>query len=73
MPVISGVDMQANPTRQKRFERRARDAREWFALNGPRDLQPLPLGYAEREDLKAGGAPHILALRAFARLPRLCR
>ena len=29
--------------------------------NGPADLQPLPLDYSEREKLKAGGAPHILA------------
>ncbi|RXH12464.1 hypothetical protein [Bradyrhizobium guangzhouense] len=38
-------------------------ARDWFATNGPQepDLQPLPIGYHEREALKAGGAPHILA------------
>jgi len=36
-------------------------ARKWFAENGPSDLQPLPLGYNEREDLKHGGADHILA------------
>ena len=29
--------------------RRARSARKWFADNGPPDLQPLPLGYNERE------------------------
>ena len=39
----------------------ARDARTWFADNGPPDLQPLPLGYNERERLKHGGADHILA------------
>jgi hypothetical protein len=36
-------------------------AREWFYENGPADLQPLPLSYNDREDLKLGGAPHILA------------
>jgi hypothetical protein len=38
-------------------------ARRWFAKYGPADvdLQPLPLGYDEREPLKGGGAPHILA------------
>ena len=41
--------------------RRALAAREWFADNGPLDLQPLPLGYDERERLKRGGAVHILA------------
>jgi hypothetical protein len=39
----------------------ARNARKWFADNGPPDLQPLPLGYNERERLKHGGADHILA------------
>jgi hypothetical protein len=39
----------------------ARNARKWFADNGPPDLQPLPLGYDERERLKHGGADHILA------------
>jgi hypothetical protein len=38
-------------------------ARRWHAKYGPADahLQPLPLGYDERESLKRGGAPHILA------------
>jgi hypothetical protein len=39
----------------------ALDARRWFYENGPADLQPLPLSYNEREDLKHGGVPHILA------------
>jgi hypothetical protein len=64
MPVFSGVDVQANPTQQKRFERRARAARKWFAENGPADLQPLPLDYWEREMLKDGSAGHIVALYA---------
>ncbi len=46
---------------QKEAARRALLAREWFAIHGPPDLQPLPLGYAERETLKHGGADHILA------------
>ena len=40
---------------------RALAARIWFAKHGPPDLQPLPLGYDEREALKDGGARHILA------------
>lgn len=40
---------------------RAKRARQWFAENGPPDLQPLPLGYAEREAIKRGGPKHILA------------
>ena len=36
-------------------------ARVWFYENGPADLQPLPLSHDEREDLKHGGVPHILA------------
>ena len=41
--------------------RRARAARKWFAEHGPPDVQPLPLGYDEREALKHGGVDHILA------------
>ena len=54
--IISAVDQRCSPR-----GRRARFARKWFADNGPADIQPLPLGYAEREALKGGGAPHILA------------
>ena len=36
-------------------------AREWFYENGPGDAQPLPLSWGEREHLKSGGLPHILA------------
>lgn len=56
MSVISAVDSSQNPR-----GRRAQAARLWFAENGPADLQPLPLDYDERERLKGGGAPHILA------------
>lgn len=41
--------------------RRALTARKWLADNGPRALQPLPLGYNERERFKHGGVDHILA------------
>jgi len=41
--------------------RKALAARKWFADNGPPDVQPLPLGYTERERLKHGGIDHILA------------
>jgi hypothetical protein len=56
MPVISGSDLTCSPR-----GRRAKAARKWFAENGPADLQPLPLGYAERETLKDTSAAHILA------------
>jgi hypothetical protein len=54
--ILSGVDTDHNPA-----GRRARAARKWFAENGPPDLQPLPLGYGERERLKDGSPRHILA------------
>jgi len=50
--------------------RAALAARRWYAKHGPQDLQPLPLGYAEREDLKRerhqkqGNASYMLALYA---------
>jgi hypothetical protein len=58
---ISGIDLN---TAQKRLGRRARDARERFALNSPPDAPPLPISYDEREDLKVGGLPTIVALYA---------
>jgi hypothetical protein len=36
-------------------------ARLWFAENGPPDAPQLPLSYEERESLKSGGLPHIVA------------
>ena len=54
--IISGVDLGHSPR-----GRRARFARKWFALNGPSDAPPLPLGYDEREDLKVGGLKHLVA------------
>lgn len=41
--------------------RRALQARVWFASNSPPDAPCLPLSYEEREHLKAGGLPHIVA------------
>ena len=59
MPVISGADLTCSPR-----GRRAKAARKWFAEHGPADLQPLPLGYSEREALKDGSVWHIVALYA---------
>ena len=36
-------------------------AREWFAINGPADAQPLPLSHDEREKMKVGGVEHLVA------------
>ena len=49
---------------QKRMARRALMARIHFSVNGPHDAPPLPLSYGEREDLKIGGLPTIVALYA---------
>ena len=57
--IISGVD-DLN-TRRNPLGRRALSARKWFDLYGPPDARPLPLGYDEREALKRGGLPHIVA------------
>jgi hypothetical protein len=49
---IGGLD----PTRpQKEAARRALLARDWFALNGPPDAQPLPVLYNECEAIPGGG------------------
>jgi hypothetical protein len=45
----------------KKNARAALYAREWFKINGPADAPPLPLSMGEREALKGGGVPHILA------------
>jgi hypothetical protein len=39
----------------KKLARAALAAREWFYENGPADLQPLPLSYNEREEVKREG------------------
>jgi hypothetical protein len=49
---------------RKRIARAALRAREWFAVNGPDDLQPLPLSEYELMSLKNGGLLHMLALYA---------
>ena len=59
--IISAVDLN---TRRNPLGRRALLARECFAVNGPPDAPPLPLSYDEREDLKIGGLPTIVALYA---------
>jgi hypothetical protein len=59
--LISLVDCQPTPAKQKQFERQALAAREWFKQHGPPDAPLLPIGYAERENLKRGGLPHMVA------------
>ena len=63
IPIVGGhyVPREDNVRPLKKKARAALAAREWFYENGPADLQPLPLSYNEREDLKHGGVPHILA------------
>src|SRR5580692_1300817 len=46
---------------QKERAERALRARDWFAHHAPADAPPLPLCYGDREDLKTGGLPHIVA------------
>lgn len=54
--ITSAVDALHDPDSPK-----AKAAREWFAVHGPADLQPLPLGYDERERCqRRSGAHHIL-------------
>jgi hypothetical protein len=63
IPILGGhyVPRKDNIRPLKKKACAALDARRWFYENGPADLQPLPLSYGEREDLKRGGALHILA------------
>src|SRR5260221_7039207 len=50
---------------QKWIAYRAVLAREWFALNGPRDAPPLPVHAFEVADMKHGGGfRHMLAYYA---------
>ena len=49
---------------QKRFVSRALLAREHFAQYCPPDAPVLPLSYSQREDLKIGGLPTVVALYA---------
>jgi hypothetical protein len=63
IPIVGGhyLPKEDNVRPLKKMARAALAAREWFYENGPADIQPLPLSYSEREDLKSGGVPHILA------------
>ncbi len=61
---IHGVDP---ITRQKESARRALFAREWFAINGPADAQPLPLWCDEGKRLKRGCALLRYIVRLYAR------
>ena len=60
--IFSGLD-DLNRKRNPRG-RPAMAARQWFEINGPPDAPPLPISYDEREDLKVGGLPTIVALYA---------
>lgn len=47
-------------------------AREWFAVNGPPDAPPLPIGYNERESVK-GTSPLATIVSRYARSWEVCR
>jgi len=56
---VGGLDPIAE---QIEAARRPLRAREWFRVHGPKDAQPFPVSYDEREALKGLGLlPHILA------------
>ena len=63
IPVLGGsyVPGEDNIKPMKKLARAALLAREWFAIHGPADAPPLPLSMGERESLKGGGLPHIVA------------
>jgi hypothetical protein len=63
IPIIRGgyIPGEDNVRPLKKMARKALEAREWFKLNGPADLQPLPLNDIEREDLIWRGVDRILA------------
>jgi len=61
MSIISAVDAIHDPNSP-----RAEAAREWFAVHGPTDLQPLPLGYREREHCQGLSGAHYI-LKWYAR------
>jgi hypothetical protein len=63
IPIIGGhyVPGEDNIRPLKKKACAALAAREWFYEKGPAYAQPLPLSYGEREALKSGGVPHILA------------
>ena len=55
---------------QKREACRALRAREWFAKNGPPDVQPLPLHHQVIEDLRYQKGPLLHLLASYARSVR---
>jgi hypothetical protein len=63
IPVVGGsyIPGEDNIKPMKKRARAALLAREWFAIHGPADAPPLPLSMGERESLKGGGLPHIVA------------
>ncbi len=64
---LNGVD----PIKEQiRAAARALNARDEFAKRAPPDAPALPASYAEREKLKVGGLPHIVAW--FARSLEAC-
>lgn len=63
IPIVGG-DYIPGLDRTKRLKEkacRALAARQWFITHGPTDAPPLPLSHNEREALKSGGLPHIVA------------
>jgi hypothetical protein len=62
-PIVEGMfvygDDPIAPQKDRAY--RALLAREDFWLNGPADSPPFPVSYSERESLKIGGLPHIVA------------
>jgi hypothetical protein len=57
IPIVGGhyAPGEDNVRPLKKLACAALAAREWFYENGPADLQPLPLSYDEREDVKREG------------------
>lgn len=55
-PVIGGsyVPGYDETKEMRRLAVQALVARDWFFVNGPHDVQPLPCGYVEREDARSG-------------------
>jgi hypothetical protein len=65
-PHRSGENNKAAKRKNKKKMKRkiqlsAHAARSWFAQHGPPDAPSLPLSYEERESLKGGGLPHMVA------------
>jgi hypothetical protein len=56
----------------KGLKRKAQLARRQFALHGPPDAPPLPIGYNERESIK-GTSPLATIVSRYARSWQCCR